>query len=300
MAEKKTDTIRISGKCAGEDISTCLFRIRRVSKTIRAQGYRELADALEAVLDRHTGRRKVAVAEEEAEMGRQMLLTKEIRANLPPLYSQENVPDPTVWVKFFTPDSNWTWYGIEFDGEDLFFGWVVGFEQELGYFSLHELETTKGKMGLPIERDKWFKPMPLSKAKEQHQHEHGGMGEPSHPYAHQRPKEILVFARTIEKHYLAPDTCDAKSIRVLKPEPNVLLYRCKRDGKWTTLKSIVNFTKVAKERRKRYFDDLKRWKDVGVPVRIRRGTGVEPRLEAGEPDLEELVEAMKGAEVVDG
>ncbi len=296
MADKKTDSVKISGKCDGDDIRTCKFRIRRVGKTVVAQGQQGLADALASVMDGHA-RGKAKAAELGAPM---MLLTKEIRANLPPLYSQENNPDPTVWVKFFTPDSNWTWYGIEFDGEDLFFGWVVGFEQELGYFSLHELETTKGKMGLPIERDKWFKPMPLSKAKEQHQHEHGGMGEPSHPYAHPRPKEILVFARTIEKHYLAPDTCDAKSIRVLKPEPNVLLYRCKRDGKWTTLKSIVNFTKVAKERRKRYFDDLKRWKDVGVPVRIRRGTGVEPRMEAGEPDLEELVEAMKGAEVVDG
>jgi len=94
------------------------------------------------------------------------LLTKELLEKLPPLYSQENVADPMVWVKFFTPDGNWTWYGIEYDGKDIFFGYVVGFEKELGYFSLKELESTRGKFGLPIERDKYFEPMPLSKVKE--------------------------------------------------------------------------------------------------------------------------------------
>ena len=41
------------------------------------------------------------------------LLIPELRASLPPLYSQENVPDPVVHAKFFTPDSNWTWYVTE-------------------------------------------------------------------------------------------------------------------------------------------------------------------------------------------
>lgn len=111
------------------------------------------------------------------------LLTKEIRKKLPALYSQSEVPDPMVQVKFFTPDSNWTWYATEFDGKDTFFGWVVGFEKELGYFSLSELESARGPMNLAIERDKWFKPMPLSEVKKLHQHEHGEMG--------QSDKEIL-------------------------------------------------------------------------------------------------------------
>ena len=41
------------------------------------------------------------------------LLTEELRAQLPKLYSQENIPDPIVHLKFFTPDSNWTWYVTE-------------------------------------------------------------------------------------------------------------------------------------------------------------------------------------------
>ncbi len=90
------------------------------------------------------------------------LLTKEIRSRLPPLYSAETEPDPLLRAKFFTPDSNWTWYVIEFDGQDLFFGLVVGFEAELGYFRLSELQEVRGPLGLPIERDLFFTPIPLS------------------------------------------------------------------------------------------------------------------------------------------
>ena len=90
------------------------------------------------------------------------LLTKSIRGKLPPLYSQEEVKDPIVHVKFFTPWSNWTWYATEFDGKDTFFGWVVGFEKEFGYFSLSEMQAVRGPVGLKIERDMYFKPKPLS------------------------------------------------------------------------------------------------------------------------------------------
>jgi len=85
------------------------------------------------------------------------LLTKAIKNKLPKLNSQENIKDPKVQVKFFCPWNQWTWYGIEFDGEDLFFGYVIGFENELGYFSLNELKSIKGYMGLGIERDLYFK-----------------------------------------------------------------------------------------------------------------------------------------------
>ena len=87
---------------------------------------------------------------------------EELKKNLPPLYSQEQNPDPMVWVKFFTPWSNWTWYALEFDGEDLCFGWVKGLEAELGYFSLSELEEVRGPFGLQIEQDLYFRPVRLS------------------------------------------------------------------------------------------------------------------------------------------
>ncbi len=54
------------------------------------------------------------------------LLTKVITSKLPFLYTQEEIEDPMVICKFFTVWLNWTWYGIEFDGKDTFFGYVVG------------------------------------------------------------------------------------------------------------------------------------------------------------------------------
>ena len=88
------------------------------------------------------------------------LLTEEIRERLPPLYSQEG-SKAIVHVKYFTPDSSWTWYVTEFDGEDTFFGLVDGLEKELGYFSLSELQSVRGPLGLPIERDLYWTPKPL-------------------------------------------------------------------------------------------------------------------------------------------
>ena len=84
------------------------------------------------------------------------LLTKQNRKQLPKLYSQEEITDPVAQVKFFTPWTSWTWYAVEFDGEDLFFGLVDGLEKEWGYFSLRELESVTGPAGLKIERDLYF------------------------------------------------------------------------------------------------------------------------------------------------
>lgn len=90
------------------------------------------------------------------------LLTKELLAKLPPLYATEHEQDPMVWVKFFYPSHPWTWYGIEYDGKDLFFGFVDGDFPELGYFSLTELTQTRDPWGMPLERDLYFQPCRLS------------------------------------------------------------------------------------------------------------------------------------------
>ena len=93
------------------------------------------------------------------------LMTKAIEKKLPKLHSQEKIKDPTVRVKYFCPWNSWTWFGIEWDGKDIFFGYVYGFESELGYFSLDELKSINGPMGLKIERDLYWEDMPLSKIK---------------------------------------------------------------------------------------------------------------------------------------
>lgn len=91
------------------------------------------------------------------------LLPGEIRAALPKLYATEKLGKEAIAVvKYFTPDSHWTWYATEFDGVDTFFGLVSGLDIELGYFSLSELEGGRGGLGLPIERDLYFEPKPLN------------------------------------------------------------------------------------------------------------------------------------------
>ena len=91
------------------------------------------------------------------------LMTKEILNRIPALYAQEEATDPIVHVKFFAPWTNWTWYATEYDPEErIFFGRVDGFESELGNFSLDELESVNGPMGLKIERDASFGPKLLS------------------------------------------------------------------------------------------------------------------------------------------
>lgn len=65
-------------------------------------------------------------------------------------------------VKFFTPDANCTWLLSELDPEDgdTAFGLCdLGLgSPELGYFSLSELASVRGKLGLPVERDRHFYP----------------------------------------------------------------------------------------------------------------------------------------------
>jgi hypothetical protein len=96
------------------------------------------------------------------------LLSKELVAQLPPLYAQEHEPDPMVYVKFFHPNSHWTWYAYEFDGLNTFFGWVYGDFPELGYFTLTELAEAKDPLGIGVERDEHFTPMRLSEVKQLH------------------------------------------------------------------------------------------------------------------------------------
>jgi Protein of unknown function (DUF2958) len=106
------------------------------------------------------------------------LLTKELEESLPPVGSGANVAQ----VKYFTPWSNWTWYAAEASAElaegsevplrdprardridVLFWGLVFGLDKEYGHWRLSEMAEIKGPMGLQIERDLYFDPMPLDR-----------------------------------------------------------------------------------------------------------------------------------------
>lgn len=97
-----------------------------------------------------------------------MLITdlspSELAAIVPPLQSQEGVADPIVYIKFVS-DSGWRWYVTEgsLESEDLiFFGFVIGAEEEWGEFSLSELSELYESSGHPIRRDLHLAPGPLS------------------------------------------------------------------------------------------------------------------------------------------
>ena len=93
------------------------------------------------------------------------LLPNAIRRLLPPLRSLESKgADAVAHLKLFTPDSGWTWWITEGapEGDDfMFFGLVEGLEKELGYFSLSELQSVRGPLGLGVERDLYWQPKTL-------------------------------------------------------------------------------------------------------------------------------------------
>lgn len=74
----------------------------------------------------------------------------------------EDDPDFLPVVKLFTPDANCTWLLSELDPEDpdIAFGLCdLGMQcPELGYVRISELESVRGKFGLPVERDRFFEP----------------------------------------------------------------------------------------------------------------------------------------------
>jgi len=99
-------------------------------------------------------------------MRRHNLLTKEIRGRLPKIGETDGKSGTLAQVKFFSPYSNWTWWATEFDGDDIFFGLVHGFEVEYGSFSYSELAETMVQIfgtNVPaIERDCNFTPRDIN------------------------------------------------------------------------------------------------------------------------------------------
>ena len=90
------------------------------------------------------------------------LIPQEIKELIPKLYETEEQNDPIAYVKLFL--DGWTWYITELSiDNNICFGYVISpFESELGYFSLNEIKSIKGSLGLGVERDLSFKPTKLS------------------------------------------------------------------------------------------------------------------------------------------
>jgi|GEM_PF-416760 len=272
---RKPESVKITGKCDGE-IEGCNFKVTKVGSSASGQGVSGLTKAINAVssgaaepadipaalgsckkikihddgdLTVRCGKdlyvvttegkafKQVALNEPlEAPM---RLLTKEILARLPPLYSQENVKDPIVQVKFFHPMGSWTWYAIEYDPKErLFFGWSPE-DNEMGYASYDELSEIRVR-GLGIERDKYFDPKPLSQVKKQ-EHQDAGDDEDDEPigakqgklFERRKPKKVERTNGKVVKHYLDSRGMHKGSIRVKTLPTGALVYLgCPKDETW--------------------------------------------------------------------
>ena len=90
------------------------------------------------------------------------LILQEAKQQIPKLYETEEQNNSIAYVKLFL--DSWTWYITEISiDNDICFGYVVSpFGAELGYFSLNEIKSIKGSLGLDVERDLFFKPTRLS------------------------------------------------------------------------------------------------------------------------------------------
>ena len=121
-------------------------------------------------LDAATGKETVLASKsKEAQRGlrRHQLLTVADRKALMKQSGQDYLElwEKQVITKFFCPYSYWTWYAVEFNGNDTFFGYVMGHENEWGYWSYQEIQETTVTLGgykVPgIERDCSFTPIPV-------------------------------------------------------------------------------------------------------------------------------------------
>ena len=90
---------------------------------------------------------------------------------MPNVFNVANLVKQLIWTRV-----NWTWFvteGSEDEEDFRFFGYVIGFEEEWGYFVLSELESVRGPLGLAIERDLYFRSAPFSEVMKQFRNERG-------------------------------------------------------------------------------------------------------------------------------
>jgi len=106
-------------------------------------------------------------------------LLKNGRVRLQFQMDEKSEPDFLPVVKLFTPDAGCTWLLTEIDPEDpdIAFGLCdLGMGcPELGSVSLSELESVRGRFGLPVERDLHFTPTKTLSAYADEARQRGGI-----------------------------------------------------------------------------------------------------------------------------
>jgi hypothetical protein len=86
-------------------------------------------------------------------------IPEELRTKIPRLGEASEQDDPILWLKFTCEQAGWTWYIIEMQpqGQDaIFYGYRIGWDEELTYFNQSDLELSSAQWGFPIVQDKAF------------------------------------------------------------------------------------------------------------------------------------------------
>src|SRR5438045_80749 len=89
----------------------------------------------------------------------------ELRAKIPQLGEASGEEDPMVWLKLTCEQAGWTWFIIEMQPlqqDAIFYGYRVGWDEELTYFNQSDLELQSAQWGFPIVQDEGFVPCRLS------------------------------------------------------------------------------------------------------------------------------------------
>lgn len=96
-------------------------------------------------------------------------MPREIASSIPALYATDGglIGDKTAYLRYFMPFSGYTCYVLEADKDtgEMFALVTMGYEWELGYTSLEEIESVEVR-GLRIERDIHFTPTKLCQIEE--------------------------------------------------------------------------------------------------------------------------------------
>lgn len=92
-------------------------------------------------------------------------IPEELRAQIPQLGEVSEQANPMLWLKLTCELAGWTWYIIEMQPQGLdaiFYGYRVGWDEELTHFNQSDLELSSAQWGFPIVQDEGFVPRRLS------------------------------------------------------------------------------------------------------------------------------------------
>lgn len=93
------------------------------------------------------------------------LIPEKIRVKIPQLGEASQESDPMVWAKLTSATLGWTWYIVEMQPvppDAIFYGLAVGWDEQLDYFNLSDLEQIAAVEGVSLTCDVAFEPCRLS------------------------------------------------------------------------------------------------------------------------------------------